>query len=91
MSSAVLETYPNGRFCDTVILIAGPLYFTSVHCQKVSSLQIEHIHNTDITEVTSLVTINNKISQLLLGVLDLFVKIKTTLTATQSVAELANL
>lgn len=43
-TTAVPKTYPNSCICDAVILIPGPLHFTSVHSQKVSTLQGKHTH-----------------------------------------------
>ena len=38
------NTYPDGCFGVAVILIPGPLHFTSVHGQKVTGLLGKHTH-----------------------------------------------
>lgn len=37
--SGVAKTYPGGSVCGAVVRIARPLHFTSVHSQKIASLQ----------------------------------------------------
>lgn len=45
----VAKTYPGGSVCDAVIWIARRLHFTSVHSQKITSLQEnKNTHTSDV-------------------------------------------